>query len=156
MEASPLSSLRWTLKRSLLDYVESSGGSAHCKAGAKRTAIGFQFPQSLVPATSELPALFLGSVVIEAYGGLLSFVIASPAIEELEEGLVLTVDGLPGHGQRIVLAHLQDLVRADFDGQTRPLAATPVLTAAGADFFGGFYATGTSLDSLFVEKEALS
>lgn len=159
MKATTRSSLHWGLKQSLLDYVESSEGRARCGSGATRNGNGFCFPctQSGTGKEPLAPARFDGSVSLEAYGGMLSFTIASPAVEAGHHGFVLSVDSPAETGRRITLAQLQDVVlTGGANGGMRRATATPVLTLQGAEFFDGFYSTGTALDQLSIEERLVT
>jgi ferredoxin/flavodoxin---NADP+ reductase len=134
-----VSSIVWTVKGSLNDYVAASGGSIS-RTDVEHSPDGFVFRAGPTGPDGALP----GAVEYAAHGGMLRFVIANPSLVHDDEGFALEVAGPDG---RLLLARLTITEQIELPaGQT--VRAVPTLTQAGATIFDSFYPTGTELDPL--------
>ncbi|WP_100811184.1 MULTISPECIES: HtaA domain-containing protein [unclassified Microbacterium] len=119
--------LRWGVKRSLQEYVRSAGGAIEAGDGAV-----WDDDEALFPADPRIPGGFRGFVRFRAHEGMLDWTVAEPRFEK--DRAELTVRGRDG--ARIVFATI--------------VGDEARLTVDGALMLGGFYATGTVMDTVSV------
>jgi len=106
--------LTWGVKASFRNYVEGAGGSIIASDGATRTEDGaFTFKAApdgdlvIAPDGSATgSARFLGKIMFEAHGGMLSSTLTDLCLEVTDEGLVLTVLDAPMNQDRCAIATL--------------------------------------------------
>src|SRR5699024_3936538 len=100
---------------------------------------------------------FSGTITATGHGGLLQVTVSNPTVQITSQTSgILTVNisatdpsGNQAASGRIVLASLSISSLSASNGQLN-LTATPVLSAAGAQGFAGFYEAGEALDTLTI------
>lgn len=147
--------LAWGVKQSFRSYVEMSGGQILVEGDAQRSSDGeFFFPAApgqdlTLPAEGPAPAgAFLGQVLFEAHGGMLSVKLADPVLEiEGQAGRLI----LCNEDRRVAVAQL-DLTsaRAGAEGE---LLIPAQLTAEGSQVLGDHCPPGTALDPIRLKAD---
>lgn len=148
--------LDWGVKQSFCGYVQSAGGTIETAAGATRREDG---AFSFVPAPDSDLALssdgvpvgagrFLGEVKFSAHGGMLSVLLADPAVEIGPAGAVLTVAEDAARKRRLQVAKLD--LSAAAPGEAGETVIPAALTLDGHFYLGDHYPPGTALDPVRV------
>lgn len=135
-----MTTLRWGIKRSLLQYVRGSAdGTVRLSGGATETPEGFQFPGEGLR--------FVGAVTLTAHNGMMRVVVADPALVSSSEGWAIEISDPDDADARLGFATI-----GTFDGHS---GTGVVLTADGADLFFGPYTAGTPVDEVTVHEGAV-
>lgn len=151
-DTAPVMGLRWGLKQSFRNYVQSVGGRIEAAAGAERDADGtFSFspaPDSRLSLDANgAPhgrAAFLGEVRFEGHGGMLSVCIADPVLEIGPAGASLSVADSHERTRRIEIARLD--MAAMVAGEDGDLVVPAALAMDGVYLLDGHYPSTTPLD----------
>ena len=151
-QPSQVTSLRWGVKQSFRNYVQSVGGVIEVGGGAEVTAQGeFVFAQAPGNSLSlngngilEGRGAFLGYVRFTGHGGMLSVFLADPVLEVSGGSASLTIDDHDKKPRRLEIAKLDlEGVAADEDGEVLIPAA---LSIDGIQVLGDHYPLRTALD----------
>lgn len=144
--------LTWGVKASFRNYVEGAGGSIIASDGATRTEDGaFTFKAApdgdlvIAPDGSATgSARFLGKIMFEAHGGMLSSTLTDLCLEVTDEGLVLTVLDAPMNQDRCAIATLSPTESSS----TGAVVLKTEITVDGMYQIADNYPPGTELDEL--------
>jgi hypothetical protein len=146
--------MHWGIKASFLRYVKNSGGRSAIVVPAGVVGEAFTFPRAAgghTPGTVR----FAGGVGFSAHGGMMTVILAEPAIEAAADGLWLTIAdtaNLTDESRRRGIARLVPT----HPTENLPASAstfTPLLAGSGVGLFGDVYAEGTAFDPIIVVAE---
>lgn len=139
--------MRWGVKASFLSYVKNSGGKTAIVVPAGVTGEAFTFPRA---AGDDPPGTvrFAGGVAFSAHGGMMTVILAEPAIEANPEGLWLTIADTADITDQSRRRRIARLIPENPPGDlpAASYAFTPVLAWSGVGLFGDVYAEGTAFD----------
>lgn len=141
--------MHWGVKASFLSYVRNSGGKTAIVVPAGVTGEAFTFPRT----AGEYPpgtVRFSGGVAFSAHGGMMTVILAEPAIETSSDGLWLTIADTADIMDESRRRRIARLVPANSPGKhfAGSSAFTPLLAGSGVGLFGDVYAEGTPFDPL--------
>lgn len=147
--------MHWGVKASFLSYVKNSGGKSAIVVPAGVTGEAFTFPRA---AGNHPPGTvrFAGGVAFSAHGGMMTVILAEPAIEASSEGLWLTIADTADITDDSRRRRIARLIPENFPGKlpAGSTAFTPLLAWSGVGLFGDVYAEGTALDPLvLIDKD---
>ncbi|MFT4052812.1 MAG: HtaA domain-containing protein [Microbacterium sp.] len=137
--------LRWAVKDSFLHYVRDiAAGTTRLSDGARQEDDGtFSWPLvSATRADDQLRLVFGGSVRFTAHGGFLDVDLRDPRLVLTDHSGSLSIAG-EGAVERVVIASVDPAPGTDAAD-----ALIPLLTAAGAELFGGVYTVATAFAPL--------
>lgn len=138
MAGQPVMLLEWGIRASFLEYVESIPESSVEVVGAERRDGVFRFP-----ARTDGSLEFIGRIRLLAHGGELDVSLSEPAVEEQNDGVVITGDI---GGARVALARLLDCPPLPELRVHGGMAADVALTMDGAEWLGGVYGPWARVD----------
>jgi hypothetical protein len=155
--------LVWTVKESLLAYVNRSGGRICVVRPAYPGLTGFAFPHvqttghaagAVSPGAAPARVEFGGGVALSAHGGVLDILLAEPTLVFADGSAFLHLhpEERAEAGHRDAVARLRAVPEAS-TGET--VAFAPLLTDAGFALFGRVYPPGTALDPLYIPRRLL-
>ncbi|HUA49862.1 MAG TPA: HtaA domain-containing protein [Solirubrobacteraceae bacterium] len=159
MSTPPSIGLRWTLKRSFLEYVaRAPDGKATVSAGATATSLNEILfepdPRDhRTPSNAETFYAFRGAITFSAHFGMLMVRIADPWVtieENLGEVTVLDPYEDPGANARLRLATFEIADHRITDGLEHWTAALVRLASEGCVLFNDVYEDGVLLDPLTI------
>ncbi|WP_284752143.1 HtaA domain-containing protein [Arthrobacter sp. efr-133-R2A-120] len=141
--------MHWGVKASFLSYVKNSGGKTAIVLPASVTGEAFTFPRR----AGEYPpgtVRFSGGVAFSAHGGMMTVILAEPAIETSSDGLWLTIADTGDITDESRRRRIARLVPANSHGNIPACSSTltPLLAWSGVGLFGDVYAEGTAFDPL--------
>lgn len=136
-------SLVWSVKRTLISYVEGmSDGRIDVDGGAIRRGDDFVFP-----AMDD--GWFAGSVTFSGHYGMLFLPLGGIRIMDTDHGGLLSIDDDDITGGRRTLLDLGRAVDVP-DGRSYP---SPRLTEEGSELFFDTYRSGSAFDAVRVRDE---
>ncbi len=153
--------LKWGVKESFRSYISGSiaNGSWTTAGGAsyETPLFGWSNPVGEIDAeTGEGSVSFTGSINFTGHDGVLNLLLANPTLVLAGDGtaqLLLDTRSNNAQGELVIdeqqayLGKIEGIEQADpARGEFVFADAPAVLTADGADAFGGFYASGDALD----------
>lgn len=137
--------LAWAIKRSLVAYVQRTpDGQVWVGDGVKVNAAGeflFPFDPDRSGPDGEAPIGFRGEVALTAHWGMLHLLVADPRLEADGALTVRISEAGSDNNVRVQLAVLASGGDSPSDDDSRRC----VLSAAGAELFGGMYVAGQDL-----------
>lgn len=134
--------LEWGIKASFRDYLQ-----ALPDAREEHEGVEVRDGEYVFPGRADDALQFTGRVHLSGHGGVLDVILADPAIEATDDGLVLTADI---GGTRQALARLLDAPGIDELVASGGEVADVALTIHGAGWLGGVYAPWTRVDPIRV------